>query len=91
MTPNLSYDATMSDAVCVPDAGSSSQAASWQNANPTIMTRVDAPHETAPSARGSPADEPAPATSFVHDESLSEQVSLQAAQLATHLRSRQRG
>ena len=62
---------------------------SWQNGNPTSMTRVDAPHEAPELARGYAADEPAPAAALVPDEPLSEQISLQASQLAMHLRGRQ--
>ena len=90
MSPNLSNELlTNTDVALPPSTGDVSEAASWQNANPAITTRVDAPHEAATLARGSAADEPAPVVQLVHDESLSEQISLQAAQLAAHLRGRQ--
>jgi chromosome segregation ATPase len=90
MTPNLSSDDLMNTDVALPPATEGvSSAASWQNVGPAVMTRVDAPHEAANLAGGSAADEPATAVQLAPDESLSEQVSLQAAQLAAHLRGRQ--
>ena len=53
------------------------------------MTRVDAPHAASNLARSSAAEKPAPMVQLPPDEPLSEQISLQAVQLAAHLRSRQ--
>jgi hypothetical protein len=77
------------DAASLLDVGGSCGVPVWPNANPAIMTRVDAPHEAANFARGVAADESVPLAQLVPDESLAEQMNLQAAQLATHLRSRQ--
>jgi hypothetical protein len=52
-------------------------------------TRVDAPHEAAELVREAPADEPMPSPKPVLDESVCQQIGLQAAQLSAHLRSRQ--
>lgn len=89
MTPNLSDELLDTGVALPPSAEGVNGAAAWQNVSPAVMTRVDAPHEAANLARGSAADEPAPAVQLAPDESLSEQISLQAAQLAAHLRSRQ--
>jgi hypothetical protein len=89
MTPNLTDTLMNTDVALPPAAGDASNAAPWQDVNPAVMTRVDAPHEVAKAACDAAADEPAPVVQLVPDEPLSEQISLQAAQLAAHLRSRQ--
>ena len=89
MTPNLT-DELIDVAVALPPAAEGvGNLASRQGANPEVMTRVDAPHEVAKSACDAGPDGPAPAVQLVPDEPLCEQISLQAAQLAAHLRSRQ--
>ena len=90
MTPNLS-DGLMNMGVALPPAATGvSDLDARRNDSPAVTTRVDAPHAASNLARGPAAsEEPAPVVQPPPDESLSEQISLQAAQLAAHLRSRQ--
>jgi hypothetical protein len=89
MTPNVAQELTKPDAVRRLDAGDSRGVVTHSNGGQPTMTRVDAPHESAELARGAAADEPIPAQRLGDDESACEQIGLQAAQLAAHLRNRQ--
>jgi hypothetical protein len=80
---------TKPDAVRSPDSRRSHGVPIGQNGHVPTMTRVDAPHEPMDLAREAVGEEPMPAQQLVPDESVSEQIGLQAAQLATHLRNRQ--
>jgi chromosome segregation ATPase len=71
------------------NAEESRGAVSLSAGNMPAGTRVDAPHEAMAPAREVPADEPIPAPKLVPDESVCQQIGLQAAQLSTHLRTRQ--
>ncbi len=89
MTPNQPRKTICPDAPPSSDAGDSSRMASWRNVNSTTIARIDAGHEVGDSVDLPPADEPTPGVILAPDESAAEQISLQAAQLAEHLRRRQ--
>jgi hypothetical protein len=90
MVPNLTDQLMNADAgCCLPCVASANPAAARQDAKTGSMTRVDAPHEAATLARGQGTDEPTPVAQYVPDEPISQQISLQAAQLAAHLQNRQ--
>ena len=87
MIPDTAQNTDFFAPTCLPDGSNTGGGivVPWINAN----TRVDAPHETGqldPSA----ADESVPRGEIMPDDALSDQIHLQANQLAVHLRNRQR-
>jgi hypothetical protein len=87
--PNVPQELTRPEAARSFDNGDLRGEAIYQTSSRPTMTRVDAPHEAAELAREAEAGEPMPAQNLVADESICEQIGLQAAQLAAHLRNRQ--
>jgi hypothetical protein len=90
MTPDLAPEILNPASPCVLGtlglAGKKSRAV----ASPSSKTRVDPPHEPSDLTPEPERDEPTPEVEPVLDEGVSEQLHLQADQLAAHLSSRQK-